>query len=216
MKKITVLYTCFQSQLDESLFELHLKRLPTQMQSKIRNFIRWQDQHSRLFAKLLLQDGLIMYGFPENCLEQLSFTKYERPFINHEIDFNISHSGQYCVCAVSSDCHLGVDIEHIRTISIDDFDRFLGKTEFENILAAPDPMSAFFKCWTIKEGAVKAEGKGLSLPFDQVHINNNAIYIEDSVWYYQPLDIHPEYHCHVVYDMPDVQIVLVQKTYDMH
>lgn len=67
---------------------------------------------------------------------------------NGAVHFNLSHSGDLAVVAVS-DGEIGVDVEQIR----DDFD-------YESIAPAPS-REAFFRAWTRKEARLKATGVGL-------------------------------------------------------
>jgi 4'-phosphopantetheinyl transferase len=80
--------------------------------------------------------------------------------------FNLSHSGDWIVCAVSSGADVGVDIESMRRTP--DFlklgRRFYHPLEFEVLSALPEERRAdyFFDLWTLKEASVKARGGALA------------------------------------------------------
>ena len=84
--------------------------------------------------------------------------------------FNLAHSHDRALLAVSRDREIGVDLERIR----DDFDplpiarEFFFGAELAAIqAAAPDQRrDAFFRHWTAKEAVLKAHGAGLSLALD--------------------------------------------------
>lgn len=84
--------------------------------------------------------------------------------------FNMSHSDDLALYAVTSGQEVGVDIEHLR----DDFaseqiaERFFSPREVAMLHAVPLNMRTrgFFNCWTRKEAYIKARGEGLSLPLD--------------------------------------------------
>ena len=84
--------------------------------------------------------------------------------------FNLAHSHDRALLAVSRDREIGIDLEQIR----DDFDplpiarEFFFGTELAAIqAAAPDlRRDAFFRHWTAKEAVLKAHGAGLSLALD--------------------------------------------------
>jgi len=84
--------------------------------------------------------------------------------------FNLAHSHDRALLAVSRDREIGIDLEQIR----DDFDplpiarEFFFGTELAAIeAAAPDlRRDAFFRHWTAKEAILKAHGAGLSLALD--------------------------------------------------
>jgi 4'-phosphopantetheinyl transferase len=100
---IHVLFTCFDSEIPDERREYYLRKMPESIRDKINRYVRWQDRQAGLFGKLLLLKGLTEYGgyFPD-CLNSLSYNDFGRPFIDSDIDFNISHSGDYVVCAVGT------------------------------------------------------------------------------------------------------------------
>jgi 4'-phosphopantetheinyl transferase len=85
-----------------------------------------------------------------------------------ELQFNVSHSANMALIAVSSEHRLGVDIEKIRgdvdTASL--AERFFSLRERAGLQALPDRLRVpgFFACWTRKEAFLKATGDGLSFP----------------------------------------------------
>ena len=78
------------------------------------------------------------------------------------VEFNVSHSGNMVLLALSRDRRVGVDVERIRPAAkIDEISRaFFSSQEDESISALRDAMkvAAFYACWTRKEAAVKAFG----------------------------------------------------------
>lgn len=113
---------------------------------------------------------------PPAALE-FNYTKYGRPFLVEpaaQVHFSVSHSAERALYAISPDCRLGVDIEHLNR----DIDyKSLAKrffTDAENTALERVPMCsrkrAFLACWTRKEAVVKAIGGGLSLPFSQFEV----------------------------------------------
>lgn len=84
--------------------------------------------------------------------------------------FNLAHSHDRALLAVSRDREIGVDLEQMR----DDFDplpiarEFFFGAELAAIQAAPPDLrrDAFFRHWTAKEAILKAHGAGLSLALD--------------------------------------------------
>ncbi len=98
--------------------------------------------------------------------ESLIFDKTEqgKPFcVSHpEIHFNLSHSGNWVVMAVS-DQPIGVDIEtpnpkrNIMAIA----EHYFLPEEVKIIRSSKDALDMFYKLWTLKEAYVKATGEGI-------------------------------------------------------
>lgn len=82
---------------------------------------------------------------------------------------NLSHSGDYAVCAVS-DCEVGVDVERVKTADIALAKRFFTAEEYDYIKNSAMPDDAFFETWVKKESFVKAVGKGLAIPLSSFSI----------------------------------------------
>jgi 4'-phosphopantetheinyl transferase len=91
------------------------------------------------------------------------------------LHFNVSHSGELILIAITTGRLVGIDVERIRTdLDLDGIAaRFFSVNECK-ILASLDGRSryeAFFTCWTRKEAYLKARGVGLSLPLDQFDVS---------------------------------------------
>ena len=88
----------------------------------------------------------------------------------HGLRFNLSHSNEVALLAVTLEAELGVDVEHMRAdfASEDIARRFFSRAEVEafNALPKEEQVAAFFRCWTRKEAYIKAIGKGLSQALD--------------------------------------------------
>ena len=92
--------------------------------------------------------------------------------------FNLSHSGDLALIAVTADSSVGVDLECIRTR--EDYSevarRFFSGDEVEQLNAMPTHLyaEAFLGCWTRKEACLKAIGRGLTLPLDSFAVPGAA------------------------------------------
>ncbi|MBL8699049.1 MAG: 4'-phosphopantetheinyl transferase superfamily protein [Alphaproteobacteria bacterium] len=89
--------------------------------------------------------------------------------------FNLSHSDNRMVCAVSAQRRIGVDIERPRA----GFDlAALARRHFSSreiaswtALDPADRGRGFLACWTRKEAYIKAIGLGLSMPLDSFSVS---------------------------------------------
>jgi 4'-phosphopantetheinyl transferase len=91
------------------------------------------------------------------------------------IEFNLSHSNEVALVAVTLGHEVGVDIEHVREkFEFQDVaDRFFTAQEVAAMRGLPSTLQrqAFFRCWTSKEAFLKAKGTGLSGALDEVKIS---------------------------------------------
>jgi 4'-phosphopantetheinyl transferase len=205
---IEVLYTRFPSMLGEAQWKRFLERLPPECHTEIERYRRWQDRYARLFSRLLLVEGVRRYGYGTEIFREISSTAYGRPFLHDPIDFNISHSGEYVVCAVTDRGRIGIDIEQIRPVALKDFERVLRPEEREGIARSDKPYDHFFTYWTMKESVIKAHGKGLSIPLQAVLIDHSRATLYDKIWFIHGLDIAPEYKCHLAIDNASSEVII--------
>jgi 4'-phosphopantetheinyl transferase len=104
------------------------------------------------------------------------YGKQGKPFFDNErgLLFNLSHSGDRALLAISLNRELGIDIERVRQMSDSEgiASRFFCAEECGDLLALPEELrnEAFFRCWTRKEAYIKALGGGLSVPLDSFRV----------------------------------------------
>jgi len=141
----------------------------------------------------------------------------------HGLDFNLSHSRDFALVAVTVNRRVGVDIEQFREkISREEIARrFFSKREVSELLTLPPEQreAAFFNCWTRKEAYIKAHGLGLSLPLDSFDVSltpgEPAILRatrpdpqEAACWTLQPLEVQPGYAAAVAVEGRDLEFRL--------
>jgi 4'-phosphopantetheinyl transferase len=92
-----------------------------------------------------------------------------------DLRFNLAHSGNLTLIAVTRGCEIGVDVELLRPVdrSHEIAARNFHPVELAAVLAADDNENAaaelpavFMRCWTRKEAVLKAVGVGLGYPLD--------------------------------------------------
>lgn len=91
------------------------------------------------------------------------------------IEFNLSHSGELALIAVSRELEVGIDIERTRQdFATDEIAlQFFLPRELSGFgkIADDKRVEFFFKCWTRKEACMKAGGQGLSIPLDSFDVS---------------------------------------------
>jgi 4'-phosphopantetheinyl transferase len=124
------------------------------------------------------------------------------------IQFNLSHSGELALVAVSRDMPVGIDVEGIKALTdhLRIAERYFSPDE-KAALKLTDPSKsheAFIQLWAGKEAFIKARGNGLSLPLDQFSLaaliarpRGHPCTITDPVdgrtWWVSPLCLEPGY-----------------------
>ena len=142
-----------------------LETLVTQERyDKIQRFHFEQDKIRGLYAGVLLRFALKKHYGLEGASLAFEKNEYGKPALKDykEIQFNLSHSGNWVVCALS-DKAIGVDVEEIKAKNLDIAKRFYAPAEYEWLKNSENPNQLFFTYWTLKESYVKAEGKGMSI-----------------------------------------------------
>jgi 4'-phosphopantetheinyl transferase len=200
--QIKITYTQITEAFTTGQWQKLLALLPMPMQQQNQRFVQWKDRLRHLFGKLLLRDALMKAGYGPNCLEQLYYNEFNRPYIDEGVDFNLSHSGDFVICVFTKTGKVGVDVEQVAPVDFSDFDNVMTPEQWQMIHAAADPQQMFFTCWAIKESMIKAESSGMSLPLLQIHIGGNHVYYKDKVWYVSELPLHPGYCTWLCADRP--------------
>ena len=91
------------------------------------------------------------------------------------IRFNLAHSADLAVIAVTHGREVGVDVERLdaRVDSLEIAERFFSPREAAALRGrSPSAQTrAFFHCWTRKEAYLKARGMGVTWPLDRVEVS---------------------------------------------
>src|SRR5204863_7236149 len=125
----------------------------------------------------------------------VEYSSHYRPYLTlNGYDFNISHSGNYVTCAIGKNIRLGIDIEENRNVSFKNFEMVMTPSQWDEINNANYQLKEFYKCWTIKESVSKADGRGFSIPLDELKVKNNTVQYEDKLWYVQELEFNSGYN----------------------
>ena len=87
------------------------------------------------------------------------------------LDVSVAHTGEHVVVALARGPRIGVDVERIRDIDVDELARAtFAPAEADDLAALPaaERTAAFFALWTRKESIVKALGVGITDDFAAV------------------------------------------------
>lgn len=140
---------------------------------------------------------------------------YGKPRLLDELNpgnicFNLSHSHELLVVAITSDCEIGIDIEYMRSLeNLEQISsRFFSVEENRHLhrFSGFEMQKAFYTCWTRKEAFMKAKGVGLALGLDRFSVSVvPEVFpiplvlhwdpLEAPLWSLRDVYIAPEYAC---------------------
>jgi 4'-phosphopantetheinyl transferase len=124
----------------------------------------------------------ILAGYLEtvaNALE-FSYSAHQKPELTpathpNGLHFNLAHTGDLALIAVTNTGPLGVDVEEVRVVrDVGDLvARFFSQRENELFqqLAPEKKSAAFFNLWTRKEALLKATGEGITGGLNRVEVS---------------------------------------------
>jgi 4'-phosphopantetheinyl transferase len=172
---------------------------PENYRNKIKAFRRWQDAQLSLLGRYLLKYGLksIQKEFYPN---NLKFNSNSKPYLDAEnLEFNISHSGNIVVCAISDRYEIGIDIEILKDIDIMDFRGQMTQNEWNKVIYSNNISSSFFNYWTQKEAVLKAHGSGIIDVLKSFEIIDNGTKLNKSYFFIKEIFIDYGYKCHMAF-----------------
>lgn len=175
----------------------YMRFLPETFIAKMNAFKFKEDSYRYLLGKILLLRGLSTMGYAGLTLSHLRFNEYNKPYFDSDLDFNISHSGDFVLCALSTKCSIGVDLEKIENNDFSDYHQCFTKKEWSFINNSNNPLMTFYQFWTKKEAIIKADGRGLYMPLQSFDVTNNEVTGESKHWYITELAIMDGYVAHL-------------------
>lgn len=172
-------------------------------QEKAARFLHGKDRASFLTRRTALR--ILLSQYTDISASEIEFIagKNKKPELREDsfkIRFNVSHSGELILIAIS-DNEIGVDIERIESgfkysdILIHGFN----EQEINRIEEAADNRRLFFKLWTRKEALCKASSKGLDDELKEIpcldgwHQINEELIGLNGTWQLKSFNITNEY-----------------------
>jgi 4'-phosphopantetheinyl transferase len=158
--------------------------LDTEEVARTSKFRLTRDQHRFVAARGLLRHLLGSYLGVAGGRLRFEYGVSGKPFIldddgQPQIQFNLSHSGDWALLGVTRKLAIGVDIEAVQEIP-DAMEIALQNFAPSEIAALRTVethrrLEAFYACWARKEAYVKALGGGLELALDRFEMSVEPI-----------------------------------------
>ncbi len=141
-------------------------------------YVNDSDKQRSQVGKIRLLELLLDVGISREKLATIQKSEKGKWYLpDSGIDFNIAHSHDFVVCAVTDNGMVGVDLEKYRLLDWNTFRDCFTRDEFTSILGSRKPDQYFFNLWTKKESLLKAWGDGLSIELADAVIEGSEGYI---------------------------------------
>lgn len=185
--------------------------LPEKLRQQALRKRQWIDQQLSIQGKLLLLHLMNELGI-NPVLSDLMYTDYHRPYFDNGLDFNIAHSGNTVICCGSDNGRIGIDVEEVKEIDLDDYTDYFTPNEWGNINRHPNKFDGFYDFWTRKEAILKAIGTGFHTPLSTVDISDENLTYDDVTYYLKRIEINGDYKCHIAttYIPADIRLIHVE------
>ncbi|MCJ8173433.1 4'-phosphopantetheinyl transferase family protein [Clostridium botulinum] len=151
---------------EEKLNELCLL-IDSEKKYKVEKFVNKKDKIRTLIGEILIRTIIVEKIKIGNKHIKFKKNQYGKPYVKEypNFNFNISHSGEYVLCAVDNKS-IGIDVEEVKHIECEEIAKnFFTIKEFDYI-ANHDlkfQLDRFYEIWTLKESYIKCCGQGLSI-----------------------------------------------------
>ncbi|MFB5673916.1 4'-phosphopantetheinyl transferase family protein [Paenibacillus terreus] len=191
------------SPISDSDFQQAYARANLSRQRKIDAYLHQEDKERSLVGDMLIRLMLFRHFGYVSLKVPFTADRFGKPYVEGQsgMHFNISHAGDWIVCAVDSS-PIGIDVELIRAIDMAIAHHYFSDVEQESLKAVPpeNRLSYFFDLWTLKESYIKAIGKGLNEPLRlfTMDLSVNEIKListkkKDAAWNFRQYEIDPAY-----------------------
>jgi 4'-phosphopantetheinyl transferase len=175
------------------LLDQILKYFPDEIKKKIASYYQFMDYKRSLIGHVLVYLHISRnFNIPFQKIKYI-YNQFGKPHIKGDfINFNISHSGDWVVCAFDNK-PLGIDIELVKPVDIQVVSSFFSKEEQKRIKTIPSSLrtNSFYELWTLKESFIKAIGKGLSMDLKSftIKFEEGEALIENSKHFFNQYNI---------------------------
>ena len=162
----------------ESILDALAASLSANERCRAGRFCFERDRRRFIAARGVLRDILGRYLRVPAESVSLATLEHGKPELadrsGNGLQFNLSHSHDLAVYAITCRRRVGVDIERVRTMSIDAMARLVFSPDECNTLSGLPPsemLHAFLAGWTRKEAYVKAKGEGFAIPLNSFEVS---------------------------------------------
>lgn len=173
--------------MEDAFFQKALSMVSKERQEKTEKMIQRPDKARSVAAGLLLHHAVEDFAAGNDGGEHgrsllkrdagfrwdgsCFIKEHGKPMLPKELGlyFNLSHSGDYVLCAVS-DQEIGADIQRHGKYEDRLAERFFHPEELAYLKEAQDRKQCFYDLWSLKESCIKCTGRGLSTGLERFSV----------------------------------------------
>ena len=167
---MSCVYAVCIDEMSEELYREIYQRMPEDRQNRTSRYKHHTDQMRSVAAYYALERALLQFHDGVDITQELviRYGKSGKPYLEgtENVQFSLSHSGKYAICAMSCQGSIGADILKIRKTDMRIANRFFASSEIEQLStlqAGNEQDRLFSKIWTRKESYTKFTGDGLGV-----------------------------------------------------
>nr|WP_320012242.1 4'-phosphopantetheinyl transferase superfamily protein [uncultured Desulfobulbus sp.] len=147
--------------------------------------------------------------FGREKLTNLQQTSMGKPFLPAGPEFSISHSGEMVVVALAPEGKIGIDIEQMVELNVQDLRGFVPEIDRYDQGHEEGIRSFFYHHWTQREAVAKASGMGLLGPIETLVVDGDKALYDATTWSLQKIPLQQEgYVSHLALDTPHYSFTL--------
>lgn len=162
------------------LGEEYLSNLDQRERKRYENYLTEECRRQLIISHLATRDILSLYlDCPMNRIH-FQYSKFNKPYLlkkdnPRQVEFNLTHSGNIALLALTKVRRIGVDVEEIHTLQeqeqIEQNVLTFEELKVLSSLNESERLSNFYFLWTAKEALMKAIGEGFHFGADKVQFS---------------------------------------------
>ena len=207
--------TCYFHYLDQigrQLISSLKSRLPKEVVHEAEKYVSDHDKTNFLLGRILVAKALIKQG-SRLTLRKLKYSKWDKPYFNEGPEFSISHSRNLVAVVVAEKFPVGIDVQYCKPADYTQYFDLLNQHDLDVINHSKEPLTTFYEIWTKKESISKADGRGLSIDFQHINLENGCGWIasdpKPEKWKTRTIHLHDMYIANISsIDLPETIRIL--------
>ena len=177
------------AQINKESVSQWLSELSMRKRTSVQRLVHNSNRMTSLLGSRLLKMCVQHENIDNFRLSDVQYPLTGKPFWKNDnffFDFNISHSGNLILIAVSKTLKVGVDAEKVRELKRLTFKKVMSSEELTQIHEKP---GLFFELWSKKEAVVKAADTAGLARISDVSLKEGQAVLDETKWCLKRIDL---------------------------